>query len=188
MKGKEFVEQDIADLNLSLFQLNNEEKIFAEMGLTIIKLQEFSHFGWPMCMAIIGESHFFWIKGLFMELLACTDLAGKGPSGTLLIKKIKGKNLDGFNYAMACNGLKYSVEVNFKIYSPEDANSPLPKKKKGKELFFLKENFPFPWENGYLPCKTEVRLLEINNHLSLDTSHAYPPRHIVLTRSTFIFG
>lgn len=184
MNEIEFVLQTVDVLNLNLFELETEAEVFSDMELTIMNQEELKFHERRLFLAIVGESHFFWIEGVMMELLACTELDNNLPRGVRLAKKVAGHNLDGLAYLKDFGPLRYTISMRFVKYDPSQINS-VPQT--GKEKVYLKEDFPFYIEGVDYPCWTQLRLAEDNNRLLLFTSHAYPPGQIVLTHSTFVF-
>lgn len=182
MSKIKFVLQTVDVLNFNLFELNTNDEVFKKMGLTIIQLQELKFRDWRLFLAIVGESHFVWIEGLMIELLACTEIGNGLIEGVRLDKKVKGNDLNGFAYLRDFGPLRYTIGVSFIKYDPKQAKHLA---QKGKQLSFLQEDFPFHINGVDQPCWTKVRLAENNNQLLLSTSHAYPPGYIVLTQSNF---
>ncbi|MBD3359599.1 MAG: DUF2617 family protein [Candidatus Buchananbacteria bacterium] len=184
MSQIDFVYQTVDVLNLNLFELKTAKQIYKDMDLTIMKSQEFKFQERRVCLAIIGESHFIWIEGLMLELLACTELGNNLPIETYLDRKVQGHNLNGLAYLRDFGPLRYTIGVNFAPYTP-DPFKDLPQTEQNKVC--LMESFPFNHNGKNLACWTRLQLIEDYNRLLLFTSHAYPPDYIVLTHSTFTF-
>jgi len=179
-QNKKFAMQTVDVLNLNLFSILTKEKVFKEMGLTIFKKHEMEINGRKICLAIIGESHFLWIQGRMMELLACTQLRPDLPEGMMLEKKVSGIHLNGFNYATTGNGLHYAVNGRFIKYDPVKNNL----EGHGNDIIVIEESFPYTYDDHEYKCWTKLRLAQFNGQLILNTSHAYPPKYIVLTNSS----
>lgn len=184
MAEKEFIDQSVDVLNLNLFKVKKGGPIFSDLGLTVMQLVGLEYCGRILHLAIIGESHFLLAEGLFLELLACTEIGQNLPLGLELIKQARGHDLAGFKYDLRIGGLRYSSGIRFEKYGAgESAKLP----NQGRELIFLEEEFPYFCQGEKLHCWTQVRLAEIApNQLRLNTSHAYPPDQIVLTESHFV--
>jgi hypothetical protein len=183
MSEIDFVYQTVDVLNLNLFELKTVKPIYKDMDLTIMQTQEFEFKNRRICLAIIGESHFIWIEGLMLELLACTELCNNLPAATCLDRKVQGHNLNGLAYLRDFGPLRYTIGINFIKYTSNQLNL----SQTDQDTVYLEESFPFYHNGKNLVCWTRLQLIEDYNRLLLFTSHAYPPDHIVLTHSTFTF-
>ncbi len=183
MSEIDFVYQTVDVLNLNLFELKTNEQVYKDMDLNIMKTHEFKFQDRCICLAIIGESHFIWIEGLMLELLACTELGNNLPEETCLDRKIQGHNLNGLAYLRDFGPLRYTIGINFIKYTSDQLNL----SQTDQNTVYLAESFPFYHNGEKLACWTRLQLIEDYNRLLLFTSHAYPPDHIVLTHSTFTF-
>jgi len=175
--------QTVDVLNLNIFKLKTNQEVFRQMGLTIYSLKEIRYQDQRIILGVVGESHFLWIQGVFMELLACTKLTQQLPRGVELSEVFHGPKLNGLNFALTESNITYSVSVRFENY---EAKVPEMLMGSGQQLAFVEEKFPFFVQDIELPCWTKIQLSQINQQLLLNTSHSYPPDYIVNTCSTIV--
>ncbi len=187
MEEKEFIFQTVDNLNLNIFKLQAPKKNFNELGLTIFTMQEIQFCNKQIVLATIGESHFIWIKGVLLELLACTELDQRLLNNFVLFKKVCGQELNGLFFSFADEKINYRIQVDFQQYDIAQAKLLTGQ---GESLAQINEEFPFHYQGRRLHCSTKILLTAISDSaLRLATCHDYPypdEKH-VMTESTIEF-
>jgi len=184
---KEFADVTIETLNLNLLDIRNSNVKKLMAGLTIYPdaKKELEFCGRQITLAVIGESHFLLVAGMFMELLVCKILAEELFAGILRLDKISGEALNNKFCTYRVNGLNYYFKAEFIAYWQAKSVEST-----GPVLFSCEEEFPFIFHGEEIPCKTRLHLSQPNARtLCLQTRHDYPhPDGVsVLTKSLFNF-
>ncbi len=182
--AKEFVLQTIKALNFNLFKLDTSRAVFDELGLTIYKKKRFVVFGTEAIIAIIGESHFFWLEGVCLEVLACTKLDSALPNGVELLHKVKGYNLRDTLYVADLDKLTYRAKVEFRPYGGTVCHEPI---EFGDIVLELEESFPFEFQKNHYDCRTAIKISKRPNAIKIATAHDYPlPDKITVCTTSFL--
>lgn len=181
--SKEFILQTVEGLNLNIFDISGNQQFYQKMGLTIYCQSQLELFNRKCVLAIIGESHFLWLDGVMMELLACVNLEKK-QEGVQLVYHLKGLELTNVIKESRIKNLTHCIRVKFSPYNQANNEFELP----AKPLVMLEEDFPFEKDGIQYECRTIVSICYPHpNFAVLTTRHdyPYPDNKSVYTMSTF---